>query len=160
MKKKSQRPPEFTRKELETKKRVPWLSESRGKEKKKKFQSSQATRQERLLENNVSLVTCSRALKARRISPDPMQMCIHKGEINLLDHYLLHLWLCYILYGSCWPQNTATFPSYPLSWENKTLLFPSRILELMFYLKASSPHLGGSQALEDSLQTDRSEEPA
>lgn len=46
-------------------------------------------------------------------------MCIHKVEITLLDHYLLHLWLCYILYGSCWPQITVTFSFLPTTMKKK-----------------------------------------
>lgn len=46
------------------------------KEKEKKiiyiFRSSQAARQDRLLENNVSLVTCYSALQVTRVSSDPI----------------------------------------------------------------------------------------
>lgn len=67
LKKKSQHPPEFTHKELEAKKRVPLLRNS--KRGKKKVSISQAGETS---QNKVSLVTCSWATQAGRISSDPV----------------------------------------------------------------------------------------
>jgi len=70
-------------------------------------------------------------------------MCIHRGEITLWIAISSYLWLCYILYGSCWPPNTVTFSFLPSTIKIKSLSSPSRIPELMCYIKVAGPHRAG-----------------